>query len=185
MIAEANDLGLDFKGNISNIALAELIAEFKGEPSPEFDAPPSPAAKTDEVDEDDIEEAEAEIEEVELSAKAKKRNAAELRYTRQRLKIAEAKKRAMKTTVVTITSRDSRENEVTTTAFLSCENQHFSIGRSVPLDIPVELEKCLIETAKTCKIPQHRDEVVNGKRTGNKITVMVNKYVISYEQQPE
>jgi hypothetical protein len=180
MIAEATDFGLDYKGNISNVALAEMLAEFKGEPSPELDAPPSPAAKPDE-DTDEVEAPEAE-EGAPVKAEPKL-TAAQAHYARQRLKIAAAKKRAMKTSIVTITNRDGRENEIATTAFLSCENQYFSIGRSVPLDMPVQLEQCLIENARTCKIPQHRDEIKDGRRTGNKVTIMVTKYVISYTQR--
>jgi len=180
MIAEAIDLGIEHKGNISNVALATLIAEAKGEPTPEFDAPPSPAVKPDPVDELEDED-EDDSAQTRREAKA---SAAHAVYARRRLKIAAAKKAAFKTSVVTITSKDNRENEVTTTAFLSCENQHFSIAKSVPLDIPVQLEHCLIENARVCKIPMHKDEVVNGRRTGNKVTVMVNKYVISYSQQP-
>lgn len=182
MIAEATDFGLEFKGNISNVALAELLADFKGEPAPELDAPPSPAAKPDE-EVDEIVEDEVDEEIVESAVPKSKLNAVQAAYARKRLKIAAAKKAAMKTSIVTVTSKDNRENEVTTTALLSVENQYFSIGKSVPLDIPVELEQCLIDVAKTCKIPMHKDEVVNGRRTGNKITIMVNKYVVSYSQQ--
>jgi hypothetical protein len=173
MIAEAIDLEIEHKGNISNIALAKLLAKAKGEPEPEFDAPPSPKAKAPEPEE--------EVEE-EVAEAAPTRTSAQALYARRRMKIAAAKKAAMVTSIVTITSKDSRENEVSTTAFLSCENQHFAVAKSVPLDIPVQLEKCLIENARTCKIPMHRDEIKNGRRTGNKVTLMVNKYVISYSQ---
>jgi hypothetical protein len=173
MIAEAIDLDIKHKGNISNIGLAKLIAEARGEPEPEFDAPAGPATKPEPA-----------VEEEDVVADTPKQSAASAVYARKRLKIAKAKKAAMATTVVTITSKDPRENEVSTTAFLTVENQHFAVGRSVPLDIPVELEKCLIETAKACKIPMHKDEVKDGRRTGNKVTIMVNKYVISYAQQP-
>jgi len=183
MIAEATDFGLEFKGNISNVALATLLADFKGEPEPEFDLPPSPAAKADPEDEVEDEE-EEEVESPVQTRKEARAIAAHAEYSRKRMKIAASKKEAFKTSIVTITSKDNRENEVTTTAFLSVENQHFSIAKSVPLDIPVQLEKCLIENARQCKIPMHKDEIVEGKRTGNKVTVMVNKYVISYSQQP-
>jgi hypothetical protein len=176
MIAEALDLEIKHKGNISNIGLAKLIAEARGEPEPEFDAPSGPATKPEPPEEDDDDDVETDT---------PKQSSASAVYARKRLKIAAAKKAALATTVVTITSKDPRENEVTTTAFLSVENQYFSIGRSVPLDIPVQLEKCLIATAKTCKIPMHKDEVVSGRRTGNKVTIMVNKYAISYEQQQQ
>jgi len=177
MIAEATDLGLDFKGNISNINLAALIAEYKGEPPPlDETPPPGPAVKPEPEVEDAVEP--------DIVTQAQlTRTAAQKVYAAKRRKIGAAKDRAMKKTIVTITSKDSRENEVTTTAYLSCENEHFSIGRSVPLDIPVELEQCLIENARTCKMPMHRDEVKNGRRTGNKVTIIVPKYTISYSRQ--
>lgn len=92
-----------------------------------------------------------------------------------------AKAKAFETRIVTITSNDKRDNHVTTTAYLSMDNQYFGRSRYVPLDVPVELEKCLIDVAKEIKIMLHVDEVIDGKRTGNKVPKMVNKYVISFE----
>jgi len=91
-----------------------------------------------------------------------------------------AKAKAFETRVVTITSNDKRDNHVTTTAYLSMDNQYFGRSKYVPLDIPVELEMCLIDVAKEIKIMLHVDEVVDGKRTGNKVPRMVNKYVVSF-----
>ncbi|WAK44647.1 hypothetical protein vBAmePPT11V19_00021 [Alteromonas phage vB_AmeP_PT11-V19] len=97
--------------------------------------------------------------------------------------IAERKRAAMATKVVTITNKDPRENDVATTAPLSFENQHYSVAKNVPLDVPVELEQALINVAESTIITLHKDEVINGKRTGNKIPVPVNKYIVSYSNR--
>lgn len=180
MIAEANDYGLEFKGNISNIALAQLIADFKGEPLPEDEAPPpSPEAKPDPEPEADLEE---ELSVPATSEVQRVKDLAALRFRKKREKIAAMKRAAMKTQIVTITNKDNRENDVATTAFLSFENQHFGMAKNVPLDIPVQLEQALIDIAERCLITMHKDEVVNGKRTGNKVPVSVKKYVVSYSR---
>lgn len=95
--------------------------------------------------------------------------------------IASVKKEAFKTRVVTITSNDKRDNDVTNAVMLTCENQFFSLSKVVPLNVPVELEQCLIDSAKDVRIPIHSDEVINGRRTGNAKVKLVNKYNISYE----
>ncbi len=174
MIAEATDFGLEFKGNISNIKLAEILAEFKGEPAPLAETPPpGPAVK-----------AEAEPEQ-EATQDTVVKTLAQKVYQAKRNKIAVAKKKAMAKTIVTITNKDNRENDVMTTAFLSFENQHFGMAKNVPLDIPVELEFALIDIAERCMMTMHKDEIVKGRRTGNKVTVRVKKYAISYGRQPD
>nr|DAO34072.1 MAG TPA: hypothetical protein [Caudoviricetes sp.]DAO88374.1 MAG TPA: hypothetical protein [Caudoviricetes sp.] len=95
--------------------------------------------------------------------------------------VASVKKEAFKTRVVTITSNDKRDNDVTNAVMLTCENQFFSLSKVVPLNVPVELEQCLIDSAKDVRIPIHSDEVINGRRTGNAKVELVNKYNISYE----
>lgn len=95
--------------------------------------------------------------------------------------IAKAKAEAFKTRVVTISSNDKRDSEYTTTAYLSMENQHFGVSKLIPLDIPIELEQCLIEVAQTTMITLHKDEIIDGRRTGNKIPTSVRKYNVSFE----
>ncbi|MEE8599386.1 MAG: hypothetical protein V3S69_07785 [Dehalococcoidales bacterium] len=58
MIDEANELSLEFKGNISNVNLSALIAEAKGEPAPINESAPANPAEKEVVadDEDDFEE---------------------------------------------------------------------------------------------------------------------------------
>ena len=156
LLDKANDLGLEFKGNISSKKLQEMIDEAAG---------PAIAAK--------YLEGEPEVVQV---ARAEKQSA---KMTHRQF-VKKRKDEAMKTRVVTITNKDPRDNEHTTTAHLSFENQHFGVAKIVPLDIAVELEQALIDIAESTRITQHRDEIVNGKRTGNKVPVSVKKYVISY-----
>ena len=171
MIAEANDLGLEFKGNISNVNLAELIAEHKGEPPPVDETPPpSPEVKEQTPAEIIAEQAQA---------------AAQRKIDKRRQAVAEAKRKAMKTQVVTITNKDNRENDVMTTVYLGFENQHFGLSKLVPLDRPVELEQCLIDIAATTTMTLHKDEIIDGKRTGNKVPTRVKKFAISYGRPPE
>ena len=161
LIATATDLGLDFKGNISNEKLKALVAEAEGPK-----AAPEP-------------EAEPEAEPTALVNKVSK----EKRPLTLREKIQQSKARASKLVVVTITNKDNRENDVMTTVHLSVENQHFAIGRNVPLDIPVEIEQCLVDLAECTMMTLHKDEIVNGRRTGNKVPVTVKKFAISYGKQ--
>lgn len=174
LIDQANALDLEFKGNISNVKLSEMIAKAEADlpsavPEPVAEtAPPSPKAKA---------EPEEDSEEEEIAAPKVKRSAEIMK----RLRIKKAKDEAMKTRVVTLTNKDNRENDLVTTAYLSFENQYFGISRLVPLDIPVELEQALITIAESCTMTLHKDEIVDGKRTGNKKPVIVKKYAVSYD----
>lgn len=176
LVAEANDLELEFKGNISNVKLKALVAEAKGEPPPvEEIAPASPKAKPD----PETDESEVETEEVLSPARA----VAKRRYQIKRERISKAKKAAFRTQVVTLTNKDNRENDMMTTAFLGFENQHFGLSKLVPLDVPVQLETSLIAIAAATTMTLHKDEIVDGKRTGNKKAIRVKKYAISYARQ--
>lgn len=175
MIDEANSFGLKFPGNISNVKLSGMLAEYKGEPTPLEETPPKgPAVKVDAV---------VDFEEARLSSNEKAHLAAKARYAAKRQKIANARAKAFKTQVVTLTNKDNRENDVMTTAYLSFQNQYFGMSKRVPLDIPVELEVALVKIAAACTMTLHKDEIVGGKRTGNKVPVRVKKYAISYSQQ--
>ena len=94
--------------------------------------------------------------------------------------VAEARKQAFTTRVVTITNKDSRESDVASAAYLSCQNEYFELSKAVPLDVAVELEQCLIDVALATNITLHRSEIVNGRDTGNKVPVSVKKYTISF-----
>lgn len=94
--------------------------------------------------------------------------------------ISDAKANAFRLKKITLTLNDKRDQDVTTAVYLGCENQYFGKDRIVPLDIPLELEECLIEVARMTKINIHRDEIINGRRTGNKVKLSVNKFNIQY-----
>ena len=174
MIARANDLGLEFPGNISNVKLTALLAEASGDPVPVEDAAPAgPAVKAEEP----------EYDENDVSEKTPARRAVIAKNLRRRKIIADAKAKAFRTHIVTITNKDNRENDVMTTAYLAFENQHFGLSKLVPLDVPVELEEALIKIAASCTMTMHKDEIVKGRRTGNKVTTSVKKYAISYSRQ--
>lgn len=96
--------------------------------------------------------------------------------------IDRARKAAFKTRIVTVTSNDKRDSNTDTTVIVTSENQFFGLTKVVPLNIPVELEQCLIDTLKEVRIPLHVPEMVNGRQTGNSILSQTNKYNISYEE---
>lgn len=153
LLEKANELSLDFPNNIPTEKLKAMIDEASGPKVKEEDEEPK-------------------VTQSETLTKEQK----------LRKRIAEKRKKAMKTRIVTITSKDTRDNDVANTAKLSFENQYYGASKVVPLDVPVELEQCLIDLAKTVMIPHHVAEVVNGVRTGNSVTKRTNKYVISYAE---
>lgn len=174
LIAKAQELGVDFPKTAKNTAIAALIAEAESEivrPEADESAPI--------IEEAVVEEAPT-VKKV--TTKKSGPTQSQEAIPGSRGFIAAAKKRAMATSIVTINNKDPRENNVATSVFLSMENQHFSIAKQVPLDTPVELEQCLINTAKGVTMTLHKDEIVNGQRTGNRTPVTVKKYTISYEQ---
>ena len=157
--AEAEGLGIEFKGNTSKVKLAEMIEAYYESQSA-----------------DDLV---AEVQEEPVPVEAPQ---APITLNKKQAIIVESKRKAMKTSVVRITSNDKRDNDVVTTAYLSAENEYFGKSKLIPLDTPVELEECLIKVAKSSRITLHVDEVVDGKRTGNKVPKSVRKYNVSYEQ---
>lgn len=174
LLEVANELGLDFQSNIPTEKLKAIVAEAKGEPPVvEENVPAGPALKAgaSQATDDDEEVA---------SPKPKVS-----KYVAKRAKIAASKKKAFATQVVTLTNKDNRENDIMTTAYLSFENQHFGLSKVVPLDIPVQLEAALINIAETAMMTLHKDEIVGGRRTGNKVPVRVKKFAISYGKQPD
>jgi len=165
LLAEANELQLEFPNNIPTLKLQQIIAESK-----------SPTTKPEvEVEETTITEPTA------VTTTTPKRALSKRSKLRQ--KIAQARAKAMKMVVVTITNKDSRENDVMTTVSLGFENQYFGISRIVPLDIPVEVEQALVDLAEGTMMTLHKTETLNGKPTGNKVAVTVKKFAISYARQ--
>lgn len=169
--AEAKALGIEIKGNPSVDTLKQKLDDFYESQS----AGDLVKAVVEEVD-----DTEDEVKTDTPEPKGKGKGLTKDQILRKR--INEAKKTAMKKSVVTITSNDKRDNDVATVAYLGFENQYFSVSKLVPLDVPLELEECLIEIARTTEVTLHKDEIVNGRRTGNKVPVRTRKLNISYER---
>ena len=165
LLAKADELQLTYAKNISTLKLEELII----------------GALESSTNPPDVNEEEFALPKEAVSPEVKKESKLSVLEQRRDV-IKKAKEQAFATSVVTLTNRDNRENDFMTTAYLSFENQHFGLSKLVPLDIPVELEQALIDVAQSSMIPLHKDEIVAGKRTGNKITVRVNKFAISYSK---
>ena len=176
--AEATGLGITFSPNIGEKTLLGKIDAFyesqsAGDLVKEKDESTSEdETETDETNEQTHKAGEAIVVDKPIT-KSKKVQFREM--------IMAAKNAAMKTRVVTITSNDKRDNDVATTTYLGFENQYFGISRIVPLDVPMELEIALIDVAKTTYITLHKDEIIDGKRTGNKKAVPVRKLNVSFE----
>lgn len=166
---EAIGLGIEFKGNISRQDLSQLIEDHY-----ENQAADDLVQEAEDVPDEEPEDI---VEVVVKSSNSNRKSKEEILRTA----VVEARKQAFKKHKVRITSNDKRDNEYVTTAYLGFENQYFSLDRIVPLDVPVELEECLINIAKTAPLTLHKDEIVNGKRTGNKIPVQTRKYNVGYE----
>lgn len=154
LVAEANELGLEFQANIPTKKLQTKIDEANGvvEVSEPVEAvKPAPTAAP--------------------------------KVMTKRQKIRERKLAAFKTRVVTLTNKDPRDSAVANTAHLSFENSYFGLAKNVPLDIPVELEVSLIKVAAAALMPLHKREYKDGKDTGNMVTTRVKKYAISYGEE--
>lgn len=102
------------------------------------------------------------------------------KITSLREMVADVKKRAFTKRKVTITYNDKRDNNEVTDAYLTCENEFFSIARYVPLDVPVELEQCLIDTAKEAKITAYRSDLAKGMKSKTNTPITLPKYNIAY-----
>ena len=117
-----------------------------------------------------------------LVAKEETKTVKEPRNLSKHELIAKVKKEAFAKRKVIITYNDKRDNNETNSAYLTCENMYFSLSKLVPLDTPVELEQCLINTAKEAKISVHRPDIVKGVQNSAKIrSVFAPKYTVSYE----
>lgn len=172
LLAKAANLGLDFPKNIPTDKLAtqveKALEEATQPPKVQEAAPTQPPVEMKQ--------------DPDLPSPSDRIGVLELR----RRKIQEARERAFATKVVTVTNKDNRENDVMTTAYVSFENQHFGLSKLVPLDVPVELEQGLIDVLEATTMTLHKDEIIDGKRTGNRIATTVKKFSISYNQnQPE
>lgn len=161
LLQQANELGLSFKSNIPTTKLQSLIEASLNIVVPDESSIASITAP--------VEDAPVTIPDGPI-LNSKKR-------------IAKLKADAFRTKVVTITNKDVREADVATTVHLGFENDFFGLAKNVPLDVPVELEVSLIKIANSVKMTLHKDEILLGKRTGNKVAVSVSKYAISYGEE--
>ena len=168
LLDKATNLGLEFPKNIPTDKLEERVIEAMEE-----------SVKPPKVDEPAPTKPPVEVKGEDVQSPVDNSRLSQLQLRQKTIKTA--KDKAYATRIVTLTNKDSRENDVMTTAYLSFENQYFGLSKLVPLDIPVQLEQGLISVAESTMIPLHKDEIVNGKRTGNKVVVRVKKYVVSYE----
>lgn len=168
--AEARGLGITFNVNIGAETLHGKIETFYESQS-----------AGDLVKEKDVVDPEVDPEPSNVAYDVPGSKAVLSKEQKTRNMVAKAKAKAMRKRVVTITSNDKRDNDVTTTTYLGFENQYFGISKLVPLDVPLELELCLIDVAKTTFITLHKDEIIDGKRTGNKVPVPVRKLNVSFE----
>ena len=171
---EATALGISFKGNTSKAELIAMIEAFY-----ENEAAESKVKVRDDL----APEADEEVESIpELPNRIMKRvskiNEAKSKDLALKALVAKAKEEAFKKRVVTISSNDTRDNQHVTAVPLFFENQYFALDRIVPLNIPVELEQCLIDIAKSTTIAIHKRENSNGK-IGK--TIYAKKFNISYE----
>ncbi len=165
--AEATALGIEFKGNVSRVKLSEMIENhYESQAAGDF---------VEAVEDDTETDIEVEIPKTRSTTMTDKKK-------RFNSLVSEAKKKAFKTKIVTVSSIDKRDNDVTTAEPIMFENQYFGISKIVPLDIPIELEQCLIDILESTKIILHVDEIIDGKRTGNKTPRMVRKFSVSYAE---
>lgn len=171
---EAAALGISFKGNTSKAELIAMIEDFY-----ENEASESKVEVRDDLAPEDEEEVES-IPELpnRIMKRVSKINGAKSKDLALKALVAKAKEEAFKKRVVTISSNDTRDNQHVTAVPLFFENQYFALDRIVPLNIPVELEQCLIDIAKSTTIAIHKREHNNGK-IGK--TVYAKKFNISYE----
>ena len=165
--AEADVLGIEYPKTMGAAKLAQKIEEHYRAIEGEADI----AVAKEEPAEEEV---------VDLAPKGGKPSGKKDPEAAWREHVAAKKKAALSKRVVTLTSNDKRDNDVVTAEYISVENQYFAISRLVPLDVPVELEQCLIDQAEATMIPMAVDEYVNGQRTGNKVTRMVKKFNVSY-----
>ncbi len=66
-----------------------------------------------------------------------------------------------------------------TTAFCSCHNMIIDLARYVPLNMNIALEAVLVEDLESRKFITSTPELVDGKATGNFVTVSQSTYSVS------
>lgn len=130
---EATDLGITFKSNITEKALADKI-EAHYSASEKATAPVVVAEGTGKTNTGEVGDARARMRKV-----AKELEAA-----------------ARKTRVVTIVDNDQRINNLATSCTVNCSNAYFDLGTVIlPLNEKVEVRNGHLEVLASVKIPQH------------------------------
>lgn len=170
--AEATDLGLTFKGNISAKDLSEKIENYYESQSNDGDFPVI------------LEEEEQETEDVTpAKSQANKAETPEQRAARadhsMRTYARKMEAEARKTRVVTIIDNDQRVNNATTTCTANCSNEYFDLGTIIlPLNERVEVRQGHLSALLGVRIPHH---VRSTQDPAMSQTVMRPRYTIQYE----
>jgi hypothetical protein len=164
--AEADVLGVSYSPNIGASKLSDKIEAYY----------------TNQAAGDSVKvQAEVKEDEPVVKATGSKGETEAQRVIRKRKEVMDAKTAAFKTRVVTVSNNDTRENGVITADYFGFENQHFGKSLLVPFNVPVELPQGIIEVIKSTPMTIHTDEIIGGRRTGNKVATQARKYNISYE----
>lgn len=159
---EAKELGIEFSPNIGVAKLQEKVDSFYAAQESSGEELQKLVAKVEK------ETAELEKDEPKVIGKKGKTNMVELA---QKL-YTEAKKLV----VVTIIDNDQRVNNQTTTVSVNWSNAYYDLGtKSIPLNVPVEIEQGYVNVLKEVLIPHH----VKDSKTGLSTTVMRARYSIS------
>lgn len=170
--AEATDLGITFKGNISAKDLSEKIENYYESQSNNGDFPVM------------LEEAEQEVEDVTpTKSQASKVETPDQRAARadhsMRTYARKMEAEARKTRVVTIIDNDQRVNNATTTCTANCSNEYFDLGTIIlPLNERVEVRQGHLNALLGVRIPHH---VRSTQDPAMSQTVMRPRYTIQYE----
>ena len=157
---EATNLGIEFRSNLGAVKLQTKIDEY-------YENESADASEVSVDTEEEIEdEAQGKLTPVAVKTVVKKKLTDEEVH---RLTIAKLKKEMVKTKVVRVNMVDKRENSEVTSYFV----QNGVVGRHIPLDVPIELEQCLVDQLRRTKVPTHVKDLY-----GNSSTKLVKKFFI-------
>lgn len=174
--AEATQLGISFRENISPDVLEKRIEDFykAEEDKAKVDAPKLKS----EVQEDEGSDGDGGNSELPYERQK------ELALIQFRTYAQEQERAARKTRVVTIIDNDQRVNNQTTTCVANCSNAYFDLGTAIlPLNEKVEVRQGHLNTLLGVKIPRHMKDP---KDPSVSTLVMVSRYTIQYEDiEPE
>lgn len=174
--AEATDLGLTFKGNISAKDLSEKIEKHYENASNDGDLPVV-------LDEEESEQEDVQVAPVKPQPASKKVETPEERASRvdhgMRTYARKMEAEARKTRIVTIIDNDQRVNNATTTCTANCSNEYFDLGTIIlPLNERVEVRQGHLSALLGVRIPHH---VRSAQDPAMSQTVMRPRYTIQYE----